>query len=136
MSSAKAFQSSLIFGSAFCMREPQAVKESAAEVGARVVRGAALIEDHDFGAAVMRLTGGHQTRAAGARTTTSASMSHWAGISCLTPRRMSKRCGGRRCRSSCAEEGAAGKILCVHDGYHLKFRLKEWQSLHSRRDLP
>ena len=46
------------------------------------------------------------------------------------------RSNRRRCRSSCAEEGAAGKILCVHDGYHLKFRLKEWQSLHSRRDLP
>lgn len=101
-----------------------------------MVGGAALIENDDFGAAVMGLTGRHQTCAAGAEDDDIGLHVPLGRDFLLNARRMSKRCGGRRCRSSCAEEGAAGKILCVHDGYHLKFRLKEWQSLHSRRDLP
>ena len=92
-----------------------------------MVGGAALIEDDDFGAAVMGLTGCHQTRAAGAEDDDIGLHVPLGRDFLLNARRMSKRC---------AEEGAAGKILCVHDGYHLKFRLKEWQSLHSRRDLP
>ena len=60
-----------------------------------MVGGAALIEDDDFGAAVMGLSGCHQTRAAGAEDDDIGLHVPLGRDFLLNARRMSKRCGGR-----------------------------------------